>query len=183
MHVWLFFTIYDSLISSSCLKSAIKIMNITMQYFFRHLASYYVTQIFRHSNFRSTKNWGLIHIVPNMEESICTIKKVVRIKGAPVVSSSFIHKVDPNTTSRPAVTYEVLLVRRLDKYIGADNPIRISSPVNLKSILVHGVCFLILDVRVCYYYEPPVWYINHRLHQCQIILIEIEWMKLEIFAL
>jgi len=91
-----------------------------------------------------------------VEKPIGPIEKVIRVKRAPVVASSFIHKVDPNTTSWPAMTYEVILVWCLDKNIRTNDAVGISGLVSLESLVVHWIRFLILDVRVRDHYEAPV---------------------------
>jgi hypothetical protein len=54
------------------------------------------------------------------------------------------------------MTYEVILVWCLDKNIRTNDTVSISGLVNLESLVVHWIRFLILDVRVGDDYEAPV---------------------------
>jgi hypothetical protein len=65
-------------------------------------------QILRHGKFGATKNRGLIHVDPNVKQTIGSFEKIVRVEGCPVFSGFLIQEINPDTLARPTLTNKIL---------------------------------------------------------------------------
>lgn len=61
---------------------------------------------FRKGHLKIIKNWRLIHIYPIVKVLISKLKLIEWVKSFPIVGSFIIKKINPDTVTRPALTFE-----------------------------------------------------------------------------